>query len=67
MFWVEKNRRINNPRGGGGGGGGRVRDYSGLKSNDYIDDAKRNTRQLQDTKNSLKSSANKYAFEAEEK
>ena len=63
MFWVEKNRRINNPRGGGGRGG----DYSGLKSNDYIDDAKRNTRQLQDTKNSLKSSANEYAFEAEEK
>ena len=54
---MEKNRRINN-RG--------VRLF-GTRGNDYIDGAKRNTRQLQDTKNSLKSSANEYAFEAEEK
>ena len=60
MSWVEKNRRINN-RGGEGD------NYSGLESNDYIDDGKRNTTQLRDTKNSLKSSANEYAFEAEEK
>ena len=32
--------------------------------NDDIDDANRYTRQLQDTKNSLKTSADEYTFEA---
>ena len=35
--------------------------------NDDIDDANRYTRQLQDTKNSLKTSAYEYTFEAEKK
>ena len=35
--------------------------------NDDIDDANRNIRQLQDTINSLKTSADEYAFETEEK
>ena len=35
--------------------------------NDDIDDANRNIRQLQDTINSLKTSADEYAFEVEEK
>ena len=35
--------------------------------NDDIDDANRNIRQLQDTINSLKTSADEYGFEVEEK
>ena len=35
--------------------------------NDDIDDTNRNIRQLQDTINSLKTSADEYAFEVEEK
>ena len=35
--------------------------------NDDIDDANRNIRQLQDMINSLKTSADEYAFETEEK
>ena len=43
------------------------RDVKMKQINDDIDNANRNIRQLQDTINSLKTSANEYAFEAEEK
>ena len=43
------------------------RDVKMKQINDYIDDANRNIRQLQDTINSVKTSADEYAFAAEEK
>ena len=43
------------------------RDIKMKQINDDIDDANRNIRQLQDTINSLKTSADKYAFEAKDK
>ena len=43
------------------------RDIKMKQINDDIDDANRNIRQLQDTINSLKTSSDEYAFEAEDK
>ena len=43
------------------------RDVTMKQINNDIDDAYRNIRQLQDTINSLKTSADEHAFEAEEK
>ena len=43
------------------------RDVKMKQINDDIDDAHRNIRQLQDMINSLKTSADEYAFAAEEK
>ena len=43
------------------------RDIKMKQINDDIDDANRNIRQLQDTINSLKTSADEYAFKTEDK